>query len=109
MSNDVERDVVHRSVRGGDRTLPHHPGRRRNAGCALGRFRKPEECERITAADVEEEVLSHASRQIDRLGQRHSEYVRVEVHRPRHVLTDQRQMIDTVQLEFFVLLRLTLC
>ena len=42
--------------------------------------------------------------QLDRLRQGHSEHVRVEVDRPRHVLADERQVIDTAEFELRIFL-----
>src|SRR5262249_60088470 len=47
------------------------------------RIRKPEESERVAIAEVEEEVLTHAARQLDRLDQRHSEDALIEIDRAR--------------------------
>ena len=68
-------------------------------GTPSGAFGEPEEGEAVAAAAVEEEVLSHAGGQLDRLDQRHAEHVRVEVDRPLHVPAYERQVVDAPQLE----------
>jgi hypothetical protein len=68
----------------------------------LGRAREPEERDAVAVAGVEEEVLSHPHREVDRLDQRHSEHVRVEVDGARHVLADQGDVVDPAQLELRV-------
>src|SRR6185503_8131744 len=76
--------------------------RGRHAGLRLRSIGKPEERERVAIADIEEEMLTAAARQIERLDQRHAEHVRVEVHRARHVLAHQREMIDSADIEYLV-------
>ena len=72
---------------------------RRDAGRRLGCVGEPEEGQAVAAPAVEEEVLAHAGRQLDRLDQRHAQHVGVEVDRPAHVATHQRQVVDAVELE----------
>ncbi len=73
--------------------------RRADPRHTVGRIGEPEEGEAVAAAAVEEEVLSHPGRQLDRLDQRHAENVGVEVDRPLHVAAHQGEMVDAPQLE----------
>ena len=82
--------------------MPGMPAGDDDAGRRLGRVREPEERQRVAVAHVEEEVLAHAVRQVERLDQRHAEHVRVEVDGLRHVLADQRQVIDAADRELAV-------
>ncbi len=70
-----------------------------DAGHAVGCVGEPEEGEAVAAAAVEEEVLTHAGRQLDGLDQRHAEHVRVEVDRLLHVAAHEGEMVDAPQLE----------
>src|SRR3984957_9318712 len=95
----VEGDMVHRTDGAREVSLIG-PGRRRaDARHTIGRVGEPEEGQAVSATAVEEEVLSHAGRQLDRLDQWHAEDVRVEVDRSLHVAAHESEMVDTPQLE----------
>ena len=64
------------------------------------RFGEPEERDAVAVAGVEEEVLSHAVGQVQRLDQRHAKDIAVEVDRALHVGADQRHVVDAAELEF---------
>ncbi len=96
---DVERDVVHRSVRACDRSACRQVGRRRDARRCLGRVREPEEGQAVAIADVEEEMLALAAGQVERLDQRHAQDVAVEFDRPRHVTAHEGEVVDAFDFE----------
>nr|WP_260582951.1 hypothetical protein [Sphingopyxis sp. PET50] len=75
---------------------------RRDAGRRLGRFGEPEKGEAVAIAQVEEEMLPAPARQVDRLDQRHAQYVAIEFDRLRHILAHQRQMVDAAEFELAV-------
>ncbi len=107
LRRDIEGDVVHGSVRREDVVRPpraesHHVARGGDAGRRPGGVGEPEEGQRVSVADVEEEVLARAIRQLDRLHEWHAEDVRVEVDRPRHVLAHERQVVDAADLELAI-------
>ena len=61
----------------------------------LRRVGEVEEGKAVPVADVEEEVLTHAARQVDGLDQRKAEHFGVELDRSRHVTTDEREVVDS--------------
>ena len=73
--------------------MPGHPVRR------VG---EPEERDAVAVAGVEEEVLPRAAGQVQRLDQRHTEHVAVEVDGARHVRAHQRDVVDAAELELGV-------
>ena len=97
----IDRDVVHRAMRGGARQRTFLG--RCNTRHRVRRVGEPEEGDAIAIADVKEEVLSHFARQLDRFDQRHAENAGIELHRPLHILADEREMIDPGEFEFLVL------
>ena len=99
LGRHVEGDMVHGADRARQLTLIGARRRRADAGHPVGRVGEPEEGETVATAAVEEEVLPHAGRQLDRLDQRHAEDVRVEVDGPLHVAAHEREMVDAPQLE----------
>ena len=100
LGRDVEGDVVHGADGAGELALIGPPPRGTDTRDAVGGVGEPEEGEAVTAPAVEEEVLAHAGRQLDRLHQWHAEHVRVEVHRALHVPADQGEVVDPAELEW---------
>ncbi|BDB40106.1 hypothetical protein IWGMT90018_05520 [Mycobacterium kiyosense] len=68
----------------------------------VGGLGEPEECDAVAVAGVEEEVLTRTPGQIERLDQRHTQDVAVEVHGARHVRTHQGDVVDAAELELGV-------
>ncbi len=99
LGRHVEGDMVHGADRARQVTLIGARRRRADAGHAVGRVGEPEEGEAVASAAVEEEVLPHAGRQLNRLDQRHAQHVRVEVDGPLHVAAHEREMVDAPELE----------
>jgi len=79
---------------------PGSAGRCRDAWHPGGRVREPEERQQVAAADVEEEVLAHAVRQLQRLDERKPEDVPVELDGLGHVAAHQRQVVHAAELKF---------
>src|SRR5215469_3361682 len=98
----VESDVVHRADGAGPLADARYASRRRDARDRVRRVPEPEERQRVPATHVEEEVLAHTARQVDRLDQPHAEYLGVELRRPLHVRADQREVIHTADIELAV-------
>src|SRR5882757_6743924 len=96
----VEGQVVHGAHGAHDVTDPWDRFRRRKAWDPVGSVGEPEERNAVAAACIEEEVLSHATRQIQRLNQRHAKHIAVKVDGTLHVGADQRHVVDSAELEF---------
>src|SRR6202171_5651701 len=79
LGGHMEGQVVHGADGAHDVTDARDRLWRRNAGHPVGSVCEPEERDAVTAACVEEEVLSHAAGQVQRLNQRHAEDIAVEV------------------------------
>jgi hypothetical protein len=105
----VEGHVVHGPDGAGQLALPGQGPGSGHSGRRLGRDREPEECERVTVADVEEEVLAHVEGKLDRLDERHAQDVAVEVDRPFHVAAHEGKVVDPPQLELAVHTRRPAC
>ena len=99
LGRHVEGDMVHGADRARQVALVGPRRRRADAGHTVGRVGEPEESEAVATAAVEEEVLSHVGRQLDRLDQRHAEDVRIEVDGAFHVAAHECEMVDAPQLE----------
>src|SRR3954447_19085100 len=65
-------------------------------------MREPKERETVVVTDVEEEVLPHPTRKVERLDERHPQDVAIKAHRSRHVARHHRDVVDTAQLELLV-------
>jgi hypothetical protein len=73
-----------------------------NAGHGLWRILEPEEGDGVAIANIEEEVLTNAARQVQGLEQRHAEHIAIEGHRAGHVLADQGQMVDAAKFKLTI-------
>ncbi len=68
-------------------------------GTRSGAVGEPEERHAVAIACVEEEVLAHATGQVERLDQRHAKDIGIEVDGLLHVRADQRHVVDAAELE----------
>eukprot|EP00041_Stephanoeca_diplocostata_P026656 m.722024 g.722024 ORF g.722024 m.722024 type:complete len:351 (-) comp23016_c0_seq1:1332-2384(-) len=94
---NVERHVVHGSVRCGMLPRCQHflQIRRTTTGVRRRCVWKPEECQTVAVAEVEEKMLT-ATRERDCLVQAHAQNATVEPTRTLHVRARDRQMVDTL-------------
>src|ERR1700694_3724321 len=100
----VEGQVVHGAHGADDVTDPGDRVRRREAGHPVRCFGEPEEGNAVAVTGVEEEVLSHATRQIQGLDQRHAKDIAVEIDRAFHVGADECHVVDAAELEFGIVI-----